>query len=84
MDSATSAPISADDAAAAGDDNDDELRVSIHPSTLVATSSLLAAVVNLLSSFAADPNTLVRAKHMYDMTRVLLAELPVEAAIDRL
>ena len=91
MDSASTAPD--DDFGAIGGPGDgssssDGRRVVIHPSSLATTSSLLALVVSLLQEGAsdggADPQMVVRAKYMYDMTRVLLTELPADAALDRL
>lgn len=95
MDSATSAPL--DDGVVLDEDGSvnsasAHKRVSIHPATLAMTSTLLALVVSLLRGDGeggdrvgpAGTSLVVRTKYMLDMCRVLLTELPADAAFDRL
>ncbi len=67
---------SADGPAAAGGNAGDGGAYGGRPSSSSSSSSL--------SSSSTGSDLLVRAKYMYDMTRVLLAELPADAALDRL
>ena len=83
MDSATTAPHIDDGDGAAP-------RYIIHPATLSSTSTLLALIVKLLTESRpaegdeAHDDMLTKSKHMYDMTRVIKAELPADAVLERL
>jgi hypothetical protein len=72
-----------------GDDTASHWHI-IHPATLSSTSVFLSHIVALLAESRptspddAHDNLLTKAKHMFDMTRVLKNELPADAALERL